>query len=359
MEKRLQDFKDSCMELFLQFLWRQWSALGLAGYAETQDAWVVDPEALLIFSCAVCRHDQRLFDEIIDWLSANERFINIQRLRTIMKKENSQSDAALGAIAEYMTLKNPTPKWKRLAEVCKKKSEDSPPQNLFFMKSGNPLPVPGVKDEIFKKYGLIRNPVQNRSLSKPFPPKAPVTLLLQLRALIGVCARCEVLLYLLLHDRVTIQEIADQTYYSWRSVQDILFEMGHSGLLTFPEAKRSRTYRFSEEPWLHILLKNPDIKINWICWPPLFRALELIWNKLNDPVFVDLSVLGQATQLRTLMTGQIALKLERAGIGSLVHSPKIYEGEEYIDVFLSNIKTVLNFITTESQAIKKPCSAMP
>jgi hypothetical protein len=142
-------------------------------------------------------------------------------------------------------------------------------------------------------------------------------------------------------------------------VQDILFEMGHSGLLTFPEAKRSRTYRFSEEPWLHILLKNPDIKINWICWPPLFRALELIWNKLNDPVFVDLSVLGQATQLRTLMTGQIALKLERAGIGSLVHSPKIYEGEEYIDVFLSNIKTVLNFITTESQAIKKPGSAMP
>lgn len=359
MEKRLQEFRDNFRELLLQFLWRQWSALGVAGYAETQDAWVVDPEALLVFSCTVCRHDQRLFDEIIDWLSANERFINIQRLRTIMKKENFQSDAALGAIAEYMTLKNPTPKWKRLAEVCKKKIENSPPQNLFFMKSGSSLPVPGVRDKIFEKYGLIRNPVQHRGLSKPFPPKVPVTLLLQLRALIGVCARCEVLLYLFLHDRTTIKEIADQTYYSWRSVQDVLFEMGHSGLLHFPEAKKGRTYRFSGEPWLHILLKNQDIKISWLCWPPLFRALELIWNKLNDPVFVDLSILGQAVELRTLMTGQIASKLERAGLGSLVHSPKIYEGEEYIDVFLSNIKTVLNTITSGNRAIKNIDSAMP
>ncbi|MCX5900889.1 MAG: hypothetical protein NTX06_09180, partial [Proteobacteria bacterium] len=292
-------------------------------------------EALLIFSCSICRYDQRLFDEIIDWLSVNERFMNIQRLRTIIKKEHFQGEAALGAIAEYMARKNPTPKWKRLAEVCKKKSEEAAPQNLFFMKNGAPLPVPGARDEIFERFGFIRNPVQNRGLSNPFPAKTPTSLLLQMRALIGVCSRSEVLLYLLLHDRATIQEIAGQTYYSWRSVQDVLFEMGHSGLLNFPEGKRGRTYRFNGEPWMEILLKNPGLKIDWLCWPPLFSALELVWQKLNDSVFAGLSTLGQTSELRSLMTTQIAEKLEQAGLGSFVQNPKAYEGEEYLGVFLS------------------------
>ena len=72
MSMQLQKFRDHFRELILQFLWRQWSALGVAGYADGEDNWVIDPEALLLFSLSISRYDQRLFDEILDWLTINE-----------------------------------------------------------------------------------------------------------------------------------------------------------------------------------------------------------------------------------------------------------------------------------------------
>ena len=344
MEKRLQEFKKNFLELLLRFLWRQWSLLGVAGHAEAQDVWVIDPEALLVFSCSIGRYDQRLFDEMLDWLSVNERFINIQRLRTIIKKEHFQAEAPLGAIAAYLSRENFTPKWKRLAEAGK--NENKAPESFFLLKSGAPLPVPQKKDEVFQSYGLIRNPVENRGLSNPFPAKTTPSLLLQMRALIGVSARCEVLLYLLLHDKATIQEIAGHTYYSWRSVQDTLFEMGRSGLVDFPGAKKGRTYRIQAEPWLKLLLKNPEQKIEWLCWPPLVRSLELVWQKLNDSAFAGLSLLGQAVELRLLMKEQVAAKLEQGGLGGFAHSPRYYEGEEYLDAFLTMIHGIMNALDT-------------
>ena len=50
----------------LALLWRQWSALGIAGQTEKGAASLVDPEALLLCSLSLARYDARLFDEIID-----------------------------------------------------------------------------------------------------------------------------------------------------------------------------------------------------------------------------------------------------------------------------------------------------
>jgi hypothetical protein len=62
------NFKQFFLEETLDFLWRQWSALGVAGGARTEESWVIDPEALLIFSLQITRYEPRLFDEILDWL---------------------------------------------------------------------------------------------------------------------------------------------------------------------------------------------------------------------------------------------------------------------------------------------------
>ena len=91
-------------------------------------------------------------------------------------------------------------------------------------------------------------------MSKTFPERKSQSLLLQLRGLMGVNSRSEIFLYLLLNKKGTIQEIADQNYYAWRSVQDVLFEIGHSSVIHFPEAKRGRVYYLDPEPWMNILL---------------------------------------------------------------------------------------------------------
>ena len=217
---QLQEFRDELLELFLQFLWRQWSSLGVAGYGDSGDNWVIDPEALLLFSASIARYDQRLFDEILDWLVLNERFINVQRLKAIVKKECFQSLRIIHAIAGEINSRKSGLKWKSLAE---QKDSEQEMQNLFYLKSGIPMPVGGIRDQNFLEYGLVRNPVEHRGMSKPFPEKKIPSLLLQIRGFMGISSRSEILLYLLLNHKGTIQEIADQNYYAWRSVQDVLF----------------------------------------------------------------------------------------------------------------------------------------
>ncbi|MFA6716438.1 MAG: hypothetical protein WC082_02190 [Victivallales bacterium] len=342
----LEKYKTYFLDSILDLLWTQWSGLGVSGYGEARKRYVTDPEALLVFSCSMCRYDARLFDEILDWLTKNERFISIQRLRAVLSKENFSSGDILGAVAAHMAQKNPTQKWRRLADAQKRQlAADTDCHNLFFLKNGNEMPLANEEDLIFRKYGYLRPPVKNRERSIAFPPGTPETLLLQIRSLLGIGARSETLLYLFLNGKGSISEIASGTYYSWRSIQDVLFEMGHSGLLYFPEAKRGRFYRFDGKPWLDILLKNSDKKIEWLCWPPLFRSFELIWEKLNSNDFLSLSALAQSAELRSLMREEIAPRLEHAGLGSMIAASDSSNGEEYLETFCKNIDAIIKYIS--------------
>ena len=50
MNPSLKEFKNDFRELLLDLVWRQWSALGVAGDTHAADKWVIDPEALLLLS---------------------------------------------------------------------------------------------------------------------------------------------------------------------------------------------------------------------------------------------------------------------------------------------------------------------
>lgn len=101
MKTSLINFKDQLLESLLRFLWRQWSALGVAGYARSDDNWMIDPEALLLFSTEVARHDARLFDEIFDWLRVNGGWINLQRLGRMQKEGELGQPSVMAALARH------------------------------------------------------------------------------------------------------------------------------------------------------------------------------------------------------------------------------------------------------------------
>ena len=117
MEKSLKEFKISYLESVLSFLWKQWSAIGASGYAEGDDAWYIDPEALLIFSCSLARYDARLFDEMLNWLDINGGYINIQRLKNIAAAENFTGTKVLAAMAKVMSKRQKFLKWKGIAAL--------------------------------------------------------------------------------------------------------------------------------------------------------------------------------------------------------------------------------------------------
>ena len=68
MNPSLTGFREKYQELLLSFLWRQWSALGVAGQTRSEDDWISDPEGLLLFTCTLGRRDPRPYDEVLDWL---------------------------------------------------------------------------------------------------------------------------------------------------------------------------------------------------------------------------------------------------------------------------------------------------
>ncbi len=336
---QLQEFRDKYLEHLLQFLWRQWTAIGVAGYGEGDENRVIDPEALLLFSVSIARYDQRLFDEIIDWLNKNERFINVQRLRTILKKEGFQSSAVMSAVAGLINSTKSGIKWKGLAEMQHPTTQQ---KNLFYLKSGQPLPVVGEKDSLFLEYGFLRNPIQSRGMSNVFSPKNIPNLLLQLRALVGINSRSEVLLYLMINKKGTIRDIADQIYYAWRSIQDVLYEMGHSSIVSFPKAKKGRIYYLDADPLLNILLHSNEHPIQWICWPALFRVLEIIWDKLNDIQFLQSSTLEQSAEIKQLTNEELLTRITKAGFNRLFDSLSSVSGESYLKYWLQNVEQLLS-----------------
>ena len=85
------NFKQFFLNQILDFLWRQWSALGVAGGGRSEDVWLIDPEPTFIFSITMARYEPRLFDEILDWFVINGKWIDSQRMRTLVKNENEIS----------------------------------------------------------------------------------------------------------------------------------------------------------------------------------------------------------------------------------------------------------------------------
>jgi hypothetical protein len=301
------EFRDEFLELMLRFLWRHWSALGVAGRGAGRQ--VVDPEALLLFTCSIGRFDARLFDEVIDWLLANERFVNVQRLKALLKTESLGGGAVMRALAELLAERGSPRKWRQLAG-CPRAGDVAA---LFLKPDGTPLPAIGDPEPSFARQGWLRPPLIRRGMSGSLPLGQPATLWLRLRAFFGVNARCEILLYLLLTGRGGSAEIATKTGLNRRTVQDAIREMAVSGLLTSQRLGRDRLYTLrSPQTWAELL--GIESQPGWICWAPLISALEAIWSQLNNATIASRSPMMQLSELRRIMDVSARPCLLRSGL---------------------------------------------
>lgn len=339
MNQSLKQFRDSYLEQLLNFIWRQWSALGVSGYGEGEDRWVIDPEALLLFTCTMGRYEPRLFDEVLDWLDLNGRFINIQRLKTISKKESFQGVEVLSAIAGLMSRRAAMRKWGRLGEII---DEGKVPEDLFYKKDGEPMPSFGELDQDFMKYGFRRGPLKFRGYSKPPRTLPPSGLIYKLRSFLGVNARCEIMLYLLTHESGHPARIARETYYYQKTIQDTLIDMTFSGLVQVRSRGREKHYWLNHEQWSAFLPATGESPV-WITWSPFFSALEKIWRKLNQPELSTLDPLLQSSELRKLMR-EVKPDIQRAGFARVLSDDSAYPGEEYTNIFLSDINRAIRKI---------------
>lgn len=386
MQQPLTEYRSRYLETLLDFLWREWTALGMAGHDRTPRGHVVDPEAILLLTCTVGRYDPRLFDEVMDWLLKNGRFINVQRLRNILRKEDFRGGPVLAAIADWLSQQGNPAKWKLLATPRAREGhpsaaheagpidigpnehdarepsrrhrnytvrEDSNPAAnhqlstanvigtgpapLFYLPDGRPLPVLKETDETFRRHGLRRAPLQARGYSGPFPTDTAAARLLRLRAIFGVSVRCDVLNYLALNGTGHPRGVARELYYAQKSVYDVLADLERAGAVVSAKGGRERTYRLTPEGLR--LLGDKPAPANWVNWPVYLAAAETVWYLVDRLQGASLESGGIAAEIRGRMH-PVRDRLNRARWAPVTESGEHVDAMALLDGFRNQFEAV-------------------
>jgi hypothetical protein len=299
-----KDFRDLFLGNIFNFLWRQWSALGVLGESRSEDPWIIDPEPMLLFTLEIGRYEPRLFDEVLDWLVVNGTWIDLQRLRGILRGKDETGIKLTGAVAKFLVQESDGRKWQNVANFCKPKMQGSPDsrESLFFSKDGKRYPPSPEPDSFFLSYGFNRPEVKIRRLTREVPITSQSTIRFLLRALFGVGSRAECLTYLLTNEGGHPAEVAKAIGLSVRGTQDTLIDLSRSGLvLTRTRGKRKIEYWLSHERWWEFLTKGSITEIKrpiWIDWISLFSALSKVWAALNELSKEGLSDYMRSSKLR-------------------------------------------------------------
>jgi hypothetical protein len=282
-----RNFRKIFLENILDFLWRQWSALGIAGGARTNDVWAIDPEALLIFSMKMARYEPRLFDEILDWMVMNGKWIDNQRLRGIIRNNDETASRLMSAVASFVSKEAGTyeRKWRPFSSLNKYYPHNRS-EALFRTKEGVPYPEPRHPSKLFLDYGFLREPVSIRKLTRLVSYASRSNIRFLLRALFGIGSRAECILYLLTHEAGHPSEIAKAIGISFMGARSALADLSDSGLiLTRIKGKRRIEYWVSQKRWWVFLsgLNYEEVRIPvWLDWIALFSALRNVWDILYE-----------------------------------------------------------------------------
>lgn len=344
MNKSLNEFKSGFRDRLLDLLWRQWTALGVSGHGGTWEGPAIDPEALLLFSCTVARHDARLFDAMLDWMRINGRYINVQRIKRMFAHEGFAGKAVFEAVAAVTKTPAHAMKWGRSAQSAAGGASKLEP--LFYLKDGTPLPVLREKDPLFAAAGLLRDRIEPRDVAQPFRPEPSANLILRLRALLGVNARCEILAFLLLNSRGSPRAIARDCYYFPATVSKALSEMSASGYVVSRTEGRHRYYQLVSEAWRELLIGG--ICPPWVTWARLFGALEQIWLMLWHEDLTSKSTLAQASALRRILRNSVADGLDRSGLPFIFGDDSAHTGETLIPYFVDRLNVLLRKLDGEA-----------
>ncbi len=305
MNESLTNFRNRCLEAALDLLWRQWCSLGVSGHSRPAElGTIIDPEALLLATTRIGKHDPRLFDECLDWLSQHASRLHLQRLKTLHADTGLGDPVILAAISDWLFSQGGQSKWK---DFTKTGAFHVVPVTLF---DGAP---PSNPDPIFAKRGILRPAILVRGMSRAPNPTLPPNLLFSLRALIGTSARAEVILCLATGPAAHPAEIARLTGYKARTMQLLLQEMALSGhVLTGETALRtqgkggrgsSRRYHLNATDWQ--FLTNGAPLPRWISWPPLWSLAQTLLDVLPAP--------GQAEKHPALISSALRDRLAAYG----------------------------------------------
>jgi hypothetical protein len=340
MKTPLIEFRSLFRNRVLELVWSQWIAMGIQGSGKAWTGSPIDPEALLLASCTVARRDARLFDAVVEWMQVHGRYLNVQRVKRIFAEEEFAGDNVYGAIACKIKTSSSVAKWTHGAKNLE------PAQNLeplFRLANGSAMPNVGPLDPEFEKHGLLRDVFRSRGIVGDFDSGNPANLILRLRSMFGVNARCEIIAYLLLHKFGAPRSIASKTFHSPATIIKALKDMRESGFIYMRIDGRKSNHWLEPELWQDLF--QIDALCKWMIWPRLFRGIEQIWMLVEDDAFYAKEPLTQASIIRRVLLDSTIERLDSSGPGPVFGDISNYHGEKLIPYFKTRTLGLLDKLT--------------
>ena len=311
----LTGFNQQFHEKILDFLWNQWTQLGVLGRSSSSEEHrVIDPEALLLFSLTQARYDARLFDEIFDWILTNERKISLQRMKGLVRKFNgNETYSILQAVAGSVYAVQKNIRWKTFAP--QEEVQPSANQTFFLRTDETPIPVFGEYSGIFNAAGWIRSKPMPRGTSLPVPLNEPGNMIFLLRPLFGLTPRAEITTYIFAKNEVYASDLIEATGYSKPAVYDALNELLLGGFVRQKTGGAGSIFLLPDGMWQNLLRVERE-EVHWVDWTRVMSSLGYFQSELSSLSQMETSEYIIRSKLLTL-----ADYLRRGLTGSGIEDP--------------------------------------
>ena len=256
-------------------MWGQWAALGAYVAAETCRKAVIDPEALIVATCAFGRGDARIFDEALDWTVVNHRFLKPWRLKKIGGLFGADTLRTLGALLEYAALETGRDLFPGVREEARGALGEAEEEELFRREKGLYGDGTKARDEVFARWKLLRgSPRVRRHSGKPDLDN-PANLMLRLREYYGAGARADVMTYLLTNGGGSSNGIAARIKYRQGSVYGVLEDLVRAGMAHKKGGRGNAYYWIDRERVAASLGLGKRLPV-FFAWGDVFHAFFVV-----------------------------------------------------------------------------------
>lgn len=278
MKNLLKKYRTELSEVVLNFLWEAWSQVGVMGGVTPSEDRLIDPEPLLLLTLECTRKDPRVFDEVLDWMVQNGKWINVTRFTTILEEDQTCPQSLVGAVAAFMVEHDNPLKWKTIAQKYQPKTK-SDAKALFQRHGADLTPSATGRDPIFARYGWYRSRLSLRKQAQPIPFDRAASFVFKCRALFGVNMRADVFAYLVTSGPITASRLARELGYSQRRAMDTLNEMQMADIFQVRHDGNRKEYHIELNRGLEQFFELKPDQLKWFPWRPFARGITKIWNK--------------------------------------------------------------------------------
>lgn len=285
-----------CRDAALSVVWSQWSVLGgQVGGRFRKPRAIVDPEALILFSCALRDDEPRLWDFVGGLVAGTPSMLSVQRTRNLAAQYPERVRKVMAELAAIAVTDGKDARWKPTA--------------------GDAKPRPYRDGKVYRPTRHILE---------------PSALMPRLRLAFGVHARTDLIAFLLATapSSTSARDVAEATGYGPMPVRRALDAIATARLIV-AEGTRPERYHAIPEQWTPLLGDSEAIP-TWRYWQPLFSFLAAALVTTTDTTAArpeDSSPYLRSSDARRLvLSHRSAFSRNRITIPE----PSDYPGEEFL-----------------------------